>query len=209
MRNLFLLSILIMHCALNLNAKSLPICVDTPPFVESNGKGSVTLHLESWISDSVKVSFFQDGQALLFEETLLTERDVRTVDFADLPNGIYVFEIEDKLKMVQQKVFKTPEEVMVMPQIAYLYKPIFKESNTHWLVSMFTQGAGCTINILDPQNNIIHLEALPEGQPYVIKSFNHSLLQPGLYTVKFVVSNRVFSREYFIEPKSIEVVVKL
>lgn len=207
MKNHFVLFIIAMHCFLSLNAKSQPNLVDLPSFVESDGKGIVTLHLMDWHSDSVKVSFFQDGQAAIFEETHLTERNARLIDFANLPSGIYVFEVEDALKLVQQKVLKTPDDLVIFPQVSFLYKPTFKKRQNHWLVGLLTQGHGCSINILDAQENIIYLEAVQQGQTYLSKSFNHVLLQPGLYTVKIVVQNRVFSREFFKEPN--QVVVKM
>ena len=209
MRNHYLLSILIMHCCLILNASRPQNRFEVSSFIEINGKAIVTLHLSGWKSDSVKVSLFQDGQAAIFEETHLTVRNAKNIDFAILPIGIYVFEVEDKLKIVQQKVYKTLEEVVVLPQLSHLYKPTFKQTKTHWFLSDFIQGAGCTISINDAQNNTINLDLISEGQAYIQKAYNHSLLQPGLYTINIVLHNRVFSREFFIEPKSTEPVVNL
>ncbi|UII28122.1 hypothetical protein LVD15_06760 [Fulvivirga maritima] len=121
-------------------------------------------------------------------------------DVADLPDGNYFLEIENaqKIDVYSLEIAQGELSIENENRVAIFKPQVFQKGNQVDIAMLKYLNVPMKFSILNNTNDIIYEDTLADSQS-VNKRYDMSKLDPGIYTLKFNLAGRLFTKSIDIQ----------
>ncbi|UII22566.1 DUF3244 domain-containing protein [Fulvivirga ligni] len=125
----------------------------------------------------------------------LTDGYAKKFDVADLPDGNYFLEIENEQKIDVYSIEIAEGQLNIEndSRVAIFKPQVFQKGNMVDIAMLKYLDVPMTFSIINNTNDIVYEDTLADSQS-VNKRYDMSKLDPGIYTLRFNLAGRSFTK---------------
>ena len=166
---------------------------NTTTITPSNAK-SLIVDTKDWKSAFISVEIRDSEGSIVFLEKYSTQVGKR-FNFENLPKGKYSIIFSDNYKSTEQFFTLNTNELIVLPNIVTLFKPVINVTEDFIDFNYLAPGKKTTISISDDFNDFFTLNI--NNEKNINKRFDTRNLPKGTYHITVYSKNSSYSKTFY------------